>query len=260
MRILFIGDIVGQPGRMAVETLLANLRREHNLDVVVANGENVAGGFGITRETAQELLRTGVDVITTGGHVWDQREIIPFLNDEELSIIRPLNYPPGVPGRGYLSLSDNVVVVNLIGRVFIGAFEDPFRTMDTFLKQFPADGPKVILVDFHAEATSEKGALAWYLDGRVSVVVGTHTHVATCDHRILPKGTAFVSDVGMVGPQNSVIGNTPSDVLTRFLTQMPRRLTVPKDGPVRFNSVLVEVDSATGRASHMERIDVTVEL
>ena len=254
MRILFIGDIVGEPGRRAVCALVPRLRGEHNIDLVIANGENAAGGLGITPETAQEILGGGVDVITTGGHVWDRKEIVPYL-DEERRILRPLNYPLGVPGHGHQYVG-NVLVVNLMGRVFIGSLECPFRTMDGLLNGLPQ--PTLVVVDFHAEATSEKVALGWYLDGRVSAVVGTHTHVATADQRILPKGTAYVTDVGMVGPINSVIGNNPKDVLERFLYQTPKRLGVP-GGPVLFNSALVDVDDETGRATDIQRVDKVME-
>ncbi|MBI4234524.1 MAG: TIGR00282 family metallophosphoesterase [Chloroflexi bacterium] len=251
MRILMIGDAVGRPGRRAIQALVPSLRAEHKLDLVIANGENLAGGFGITLETAQELLRSGVDVITSGNHVWDQKEIIPYLG-EELPLLRPLNYPPGVPGRGYIKAGETLVV-NLMGRVFMTALDCPFRSMDRLLGEL-AERTKVVVVDFHAEATSEKQAMGWYLDGRVSAVVGTHTHVPTADAAILPRGTAFVTDVGMVGPKNSIIGNDPQDVLGRFLTQTPRRLSVP-GGPVSFNSVLLEVDESTGRALSITRLD-----
>ena len=254
MRILLIGDIIGKPGRNAVRALVPGLRREHELDLVVANGENAAAGFGITAETAQELFESGVDVITTGGHVWDKKEVIPYL-DEDDRILRPLNYPPGVPGHGHKRLGD-MLVVNLMGRVFIGSLDCPFRMMDGLLKGI--SGPPLVVVDFHAEATSEKEALGWYLDGRVSAVVGTHTHVATADQRILPKGTAYVTDLGMVGPINSIIGNDPEDVLVRFLYQTPKRLGVAT-GPVRFNSVLVDLDNETGLAKGIQRVDRVTE-
>ncbi len=247
-----IGDVVGRPGRKAVQALLPELRRELQLDLVVANGENAAGGFGITPDTAMELVSGGVDVITSGNHVWDKREILPYL-DNELPILRPLNYPPTAPGRGYI-VTDAALVVNLIGRVFIGTFDCPFRAMDRLLEEI-GDRPAPIILDMHAEATSEKAALAWYLDGRVSVVAGTHTHVATADARLLPKGTAFVSDLGMVGAVNSIIGAEPEDVLARFLTQTPRRLAVAHGGPIRFNSVLVDIDDSTGVAIGIERGD-----
>ncbi len=250
-----VGDVVGKPGRRAVRALLPGLRDEYWIDYVVANGENSAGGFGVTLETATELLDCGVDVLTTGNHVWDQKEIVPHL-DQEIPLLRPMNYPAGVPGRGYTTVRD-LTVVNLMGRVFMATLECPFRTMDTFLQKLNGKKPRVIAVDFHAEASSEKQAIGWYLDGRVSVVVGTHTHVPTADARILPKGTAFVTDLGMVGPLNSIIGNDPAPVMERFLTMMPRRLTVPT-GPVTFNSVLVEIGE-DGRATSIERLDRVVE-
>jgi metallophosphoesterase (TIGR00282 family) len=249
-----IGDIVGRPGRRALRALLPSLRSDLKIDFVVANCENAAGGFGLTSELAVEIMSCGVDVITTGNHVWDEREIIPHL-DGPLPILRPMNYPEGVPGRGALTQGD-VMVVNLMGRVFMSALVCPFRTMDAFLKGLGGNRPRIIIVDFHAEATSEKLAMGWYLDGRVNAVVGTHTHVPTCDPRILPKGTAYITDLGMTGPEQSIIGNTPETVLERFLKQMPQRLTVPS-GPSQFNSVLVEFD-ATGKATSIQRIDRVV--
>ena len=252
MRVLMIGDVVGRPGRRAVSALLPELRRELHLDLVVANGENAAGGHGITLDTANELLAGGVDIITSGNHIWDQREIIPHL-DSTLPLLRPLNYPPGTPGRGYVRVGE-VLIVNLMGRVFIGNFDCPFRAMDHLLEELSGSS-KVIVVDLHAEATSEKVAMGWYLDGRVSAVVGTHTHVATADTRLLPKGTAYVSDLGMVGPANSVIGVEIREALARFLSQTPQRFSVATGGPVVFNSVLIEVDEATGRARDIVRVD-----
>ena len=193
MRILTIGDVVGRPGREAVEALLPGLREELQLDLVVANGENSAGGFGITPKTAEQLLSYGVDVITTGNHVWDQKEIIPHL-DSALPVLRPLNYPATSPGRGYYRTRD-ALIVNLIGRVFVGTFDCPFRAMDSLLAEL-SECPKVIVIDLHAEATSEKSAMGWYLDGRVSAVVGTHTHVATADARVLPGGDGICKRSG----------------------------------------------------------------
>ena len=255
MRILMIGDVIGKAGRRALAALLPALRRDLKIDIAIANGENAAGGFGLTVQTAQEMLESGVDVITSGNHIWDKDEIIPYLEEESL-VLRPLNYPPETPGRGYINLG-NALVVNLIGRVFVGNFDCPFRAIDRLLEKLP-QLPPVVIVDFHAEATSEKGAMGWYVDGRVSAVVGTHTHVATADARVLPNGTAFVSDVGMVGPINSVIGSEPEEVLDRFLTQTPRKLRVAK-GPVRFNSVLIEVDDETGTAREIVRVDRYLE-
>ncbi len=252
MRILMIGDVVGRPGRRAVRALLPGLRRDHHIDLVVVNGENAAGGFGLTEETATEILGYGVDVITSGNHIWDQKEIIPHL-DGALPILRPMNYPEGVPGRGYLMM-DGVMVVNLMGRVFMSPLLCPFRTMHAFLESIEEERPRIILVDFHAEATSEKQALGWYLDGKVSAVVGTHTHVPTADARILPRGTAYVTDLGMTGPVNSIIGNKQEDVLARFLRQMPQRLAVAS-GPSGFNSVLMDFDEE-GRAVFVTRLDL----
>ncbi len=251
MRILMIGDVIGRPGRGAVKALLPDLRSELDLDLVVANGENCAGGFGITLDTADELLSSGVDVITSGNHIWDQKEIIPHL-DGDLPILRPLNYPSSAPGRGYLV--GKALVVNLIGRIFVGEFDCPFRAMDDLLNTLP-NRPNVVIVDVHAEASSEKAALGWHLDGRVSAVAGTHTHVATADGRILPKGTAFVSDLGMVGAVNSIIGMEPKDVVAHFLDRTPRRFTVEKRGPTRFNSVLFDIDDDNGTAVHISRVD-----
>ena len=249
---MMIGDVVGKPGRETVEAILPQLRRDLQLDLVTVNGENAAGGLGITRETAEELLSSGADVITSGNHIWDKKEIVPHL-DSDLPILRPLNYPPGTPGRGSLE-RDDVMVVNLLGRVFVGTCDCPFRAMDRLL-QDSSRTPRVVIVDMHAEATSEKIALGWYLDGRVSAVVGTHTHVPTADARVLPGGTAYVSDLGMVGSASSVIGSRTEDVIERFLTQTPRRLRVATDGPMIFNSVLIEIDESTGRATGVERVD-----
>lgn len=250
MRILVVGDAVGRTGRQAVSKLLPTLRRELRLDFVIANGENAAAGRGITPGVADEMLRAGVDVLTTGNHIWDQKEIIPYL-DSGAPIIRPLNFPPGVAGRGIIQ-EGAVTVINLQGRVFMANIDDPFRVVDTALAQL--EPHSIIIVDMHAEATSEKIAMGWYLDGRVSGVVGTHTHVGTVDARVLPRGTAFVCDVGMTGARDSIIGDNIDDVLQRFLTAMPVRLQ-PASGRAIFNSVLIDVDDETGRARHIERID-----
>lgn len=255
MRVLMIGDIVGKPGRRAVGTLLPAIKNEYGVDFVVANGENAAGGFGITPRTAEHLLSTGVDVITSGNHIWDQQEIIPYL-ETDAPILRPLNFPPDLPGRGCL-ITQDVLVVNLIGRVFMKDYDCPFRAMDDLLNG-SRERPKVILVDFHCEATSEKGAMGWYLNGRVSAVVGTHTHVGTVDTMILPEGTAYVTDVGMVGPSESIIGDDPPPIIERFLTQMNQRMSVAK-GPVRFSSVLIDIDGSTGKATSIQRIDRTLD-
>lgn len=247
-----VGDIIGRPGRRAVRALLPGLRQEYAIDLIIANGENAAGGIGITTQTADELFESEVDVITSGNHIWAQREIIPAL-DSSSEILRPLNYPQGVPGHGYF-IKGEAMVVNLIGRTFIGNFDCPFRAIDQLLEDLADKKPPVIIVDFHAEATSEKVAMGWYLDGRVSAVLGTHTHVGTIDARLLPKGTAHITDVGMTGPIDSVIGDDINTVLTRFLTQLPYRISVGK-GSVILNSVLVEIEETTGRAKHIKRID-----
>jgi len=246
--ILAIGDLVGRPGRRAISQLLPGLRQQYNLDLIIANAENVAGGVGLTPDTARELLSDGVDVLTSGNHIWAQKEIFPYL-DGDMPILRPLNYPPGVPGRGYLTIG-RVAVVNLIGRTFIGDFDCPFRAMDQLLAKIKE---KIIIVDFHAEATSEKVAMGRYLDGRVSAVLGTHTHVGTIDAQLLPQGTAYVSDIGMSGPIDSVIGDDTEAVIQRFLTQIPHRLGVGK-GRTVLNAILVGVDDDTGRATSIKRI------
>jgi len=238
-----------------VKEILPGLCYEHNIDLVVGNGENAAGGLGLTSSTARELFDSGIHVITTGNHIWAQKEIIPYL-DSELALLRPLNYPPTNPGRGYL-LKNNVLIVNIVGRVFIGNFDCPFRAMDQLLAEFEHKSIPII-VDFHAEATSEKVAMGKYLAGRVSAVLGTHTHVGTIDAQILPGGTAYVTDIGMVGPIDSVIGDDPNSVINRFLTQIPSRLSVGK-GKVNFDAILVEVDENTGRAVDIKRIQRTAE-
>jgi metallophosphoesterase (TIGR00282 family) len=249
MKILVIRDVIGKPGRQALQELLPGLRQELKLDMVVANAENLAGGIGVTPDTARELIQAGVDVLTSGNHIWAHKDIIPEI--DTLPLVRPLNYPPGVPGRGYI-IERNVMIVNLMGRVFIGNFDCPFRAMDTLLASFEPL-PKIIIVDFHAEATAEKIALGRYLDGRVSAVLGTHTHVGTIDHQIFPGGTAFVSDIGMTGPAHSIIGDEIDAVLKRVLTMMPGRLSAAK-GPVEFTAMMLDIDEASGKATSIERI------
>ncbi len=250
MLILAVGDVIGKPGRQALARFLPEIKRQYGVDFTIVNAENVAGGIGVTPDTATDLINSGADVLTSGNHVWAQKDILPVL-DSEMPLIRPLNYPPGVPGRGYF-ITRGVMVVNLIGRTFIGNFECPFRTMDALLEQVQ-DKPPVVVVDFHAEATSEKVALGRYLDGRVSAVLGTHTHVGTIDAQILPRGTAYVTDIGMTGPIDSVIGDDTDNVIQRFLTQLPHRMSAGK-GKTTLNAVLVRVDNATGRATAIERI------
>ena len=255
MLVLMIGDIIGKPGRRAVQKLLPGLCNEYDIDLVIANGENVAGGLGLTLDTAYELLDAGVNVITSGNHIWAQREIIPHLNSD-LPILRPLNFPPGVPGKGSVSVC-GALIINLVGRVFMGETDCPFQAIDRLLAQVGAES-KVIIVDFHAEATSEKIAMGRYLDDRVSAVLGTHTHVGTIDNCILPGGTAYVTDVGMVGPLDSVIGDDTESVIHSFLTRMPHRISVGK-GRVSFNGVLIEIDEDEGKALSIQRIQREVD-
>lgn len=252
MRLLFLGDIVGHAGKDAVTRSVPGLRRELGLDYVVANGENIAGGKGITPQTADDLFSYGVDVITGGNHSFQHREVYEYL-DATPAILRPQNYPPGAPGHGVARVGD-LTVVNLIGRAFMGGdYDDPFRAADTIVAGL-SDRPGFVLVDFHAEATSEKQAMGWYLDGRVTAVVGTHTHVPTADQRLLPRGTAFCSDAGMCGARDSVIGDDVEAVLRRFTTQLPTRLH-PAKGPGLINGLLIEADPATGLATKIERCD-----
>jgi hypothetical protein len=255
VRILFLGDIVGSCGRRAVAGVAGRLRGELGLDYIVANGENAAGGRGITQAIAEELFGCGIDIISGGNHTFQVREVYPYL-DEEPRILRPYNYPPGVPGHGIATAGD-LTVVNLIGRVFMGSdYDDPFRAAPRALAECPEG--TAVLVDLHAEATSEKQALGWYLDGRVAAVIGTHTHVPTADHRVLPGGTAYCSDAGMCGARDSVIGDDRHAVVSRFLTQMPTRLPAA-EGPAVVNGLLVEVDDSTRRAISIERCDHQVD-
>lgn len=251
MLILAIADIIGSPGRRALRELLPGLKQQYGVDLVIANAENAAGGLGLTLATADELLASGVSILTSGNHIWAQKEIIPHL-DSEMPVLRPLNYPPGVPGRGHIVLAEGAVVVSLMGRTFIGNFDCPFRAMDKLLAELEPRS-KIVIIDFHAEATSEKMALGRYLDGRVSAVLGSHTHVGTTDAQLLPQGTAYVTDIGMTGPIDSVIGDDTQAVIRRFLSIIPHRLSVAK-GRVMFNAILVSVDEETGRATSIERI------
>lgn len=254
-RILFLGDVVGEPGRKAVAALLPVLKDELDADFIIVNGENAAGGRGITPKIAISLMRAGAAVITSGDHIWDQKEIVPFLA-EEPRMLRPHNYPEGAPGCGWIVLETKkckVAVVNLQGRVFMQpTLDNPFPAISELVASIRGETP-VIFVDFHAEATSEKVAMGWHLDGQVSAVVGTHTHVPTADERVLPGGTAFQSDAGMCGPVDSVIGSQIEPVLERFKTMMPARFGVGR-GTVRVNGTLVTVDPSNGRASSIERV------
>ncbi len=262
-RILMIGDIIGKPGRVAIERELPGLRDERGIDFVTANGENLAGGMGLTESLANALFDAGVDVITSGNHIWDKREIYPFLDSSE-RVLRPMNYGThDVPGRGwgvYHALDGNeLAVINLQGRTYMQPIDNPFTDTDRLLDEASEPLPPIRLVDFHCEITSEKNALGLYLDGRVSVVVGTHTHVVTGDERILPGGTAYQTDLGMTGPLWSVIGFDPKTVLPRFINALPTRFEVG-EGPVVLNACQVDVDPATGRAVAIERIQRVVEV
>jgi hypothetical protein len=257
MKVLFIGDIVGRPGRRALETYLRQVRESRGITLTVANGENAAGGFGITPSVAEDLFAAGIDVITTGNHVWDKREAIPLLPKEN-RILRPLNYPPGTPGTGSIVVRDRkgckVAVVNLEGRVFMRPQDCPFHAINRELPDLTLETP-VIIVDFHAEATSEKLAMGWHLDGRVSAVFGTHTHVQTADERILPQGTGYLTDVGMTGPSESVIGVKHDIIVRRFLSSMPEKFMIAKEFP-QFQAVALEIDPANGKALSIERINL----
>lgn len=250
-----IGDIVGRPGRKAVRENLSQIIDDYAVDFVLANGENASGGKGLTLEVANELFSYGIDVLTMGNHVWNKKEIFQFI-DEESRLIRPANYPPGTPGVGFAVYTDvrgtKVGVANISGRVFMPSLDCPFRVIDDLLPRIRRE-TNVIIVDFHAEATSEKIAMGWFLDGRVSAVLGTHTHVQTADERILPRGTAFITDVGMTGPSESVIGVKKETVIERFVSQMPRRFEVAS-GPYQLNAVVVEIDDESGQALLIERI------
>lgn len=249
MRILFVGDVVGRPGRDAVAALLPGLREELRIDLAIVNGENAAGGAGLTTDIANELRANGADVVTTGNHVWDQRQFISEIEQLDF-VLRPINLPANNPGRGSL-VAKEVLVVNAIGRTFMNPADDPFRAMDDLLA---SDVPTVRVLDWHAEATSEKLAMGWHLDGRMTAVVGSHTHVPTADARVLPNGTALVCDTGMVGPRDSILGMRTEVIVERFRTGMPKRFEVA-DGPVVFGSVLIDADEATGRARSIERVD-----
>ncbi len=249
IHVLFLGDVIGKPGRMAVEHFIKNF----NADFKIINGENLAGGIGITPKVAIEMLSCGVDLITTGNHVWKKKEMIPFLMEEQ-RVIRPLNYPEGTPGFGYAKLKKNgksLYVVNLEGRIFMNHLECPFRSMRALTDEIGFDAP--IMVDFHAEATSEKIALGWFLDGKVSVVVGTHTHVQTADEKILPNGTGYLTDAGMTGSTNSVIGMDKDAVLTKFITQLPQKYEVGRDD-VEIQGAYFVIDCKSRKCIRIERI------
>jgi metallophosphoesterase (TIGR00282 family) len=259
LNILLIADIMGKPGRWAVSQILPELKKIHQIDFTIANVENAAGGFGLTREIAQKIRHYGVDCLTSGNHIWDRKDIFPYLN-ENPRILRPANYPPDVPGRGagIFELIDNskIGVINIQGKVYIKEIDCPFRIADKEIEKLKRE-TKVIIVDLHAEATSEKMALGWYLDGKVSAVLGTHTHVQTADEIILPQKTAYITDVGMTGPHDSVIGITKEDAIARFVTQIPRRFTLAKND-IKFCGAVVKIDPDSGKAFSIERIKIDI--
>lgn len=259
VKLLFIGDIIGKPGREALSRELHRIVDRHLVDLVIANGENAAGGFGLTQETAQDLFKCGVHVLTSGNHIWDKKDALEYIKREE-RIVRPANYPEGTPGRGATLVRTpggvKVGILNLEGRVFMNNLDCPFRCADREIAKLKEETP-IVFVDFHAEATSEKVSLGWYLDGRVSAVVGTHTHVQTADERILPAGTAYLTDAGMTGSFDSVIGVRKEDAIEKFVTQRPAKFEVAKKD-IRLNGVVIEVDEKSGLALGIERINLEV--
>ncbi len=258
MKVLFIGDIVGKPGRKAVKQGLPDLVNKFKVDFVIANVENSAGGFGITKSVGEEILSLGVHVLTSGNHIWDKKEAVSYIPKEN-RLLRPANYPDGVPGSGNIVLNtssgEKIAVLNLSGRVFMNPLDCPFKTAE---RELPAlkEHTNVIIVDFHAEATSEKSALGLFLDGQVSAVIGTHTHVQTADEKILPGGTAFITDVGMTGPSDSIIGVKKGQIIEKFLTQVPKRFETAKDDPF-LSCVLIDINSRTGKSSSIKRLQIS---
>jgi metallophosphoesterase (TIGR00282 family) len=255
MRILFLGDIVGSPGREIIKELLPAFRKKEKLDFAIANAENAAGGSGLTPSLAEELFSSGIDAITSGDHIWKKREIYDYLNTTD-RVLRPANYPRGVPGRGSSVVTSHaghkVGLINLVGRVFMEAVECPFRTAKEEAEKLSGK-TNIIIVDMHAEATSEKVALGWFLDGTVSAIVGTHTHIQTADEKILPQGTAYITDCGMTGPYDSVIGRRKEEILERFITQLPTRFEMASDD-VQMHGVIIDIDERTGKATGIKRV------
>jgi metallophosphoesterase (TIGR00282 family) len=260
MKILFIGDIVGSPGRMAVRELLPPLIAKKKIDFVIANCENAAAGFGVTRKNVEELFSYHIDVLTSGNHIWNKKEVLEFIGDNE-KLLRPANYPAATPGSGSVLITtatgEYIGVLNLAGRIFMQPIDCPFVTAKNKIAEL-REKTKIIIVDIHAEATSEKKALGWYIDGEVSAVLGTHTHVQTADEEILPQGTAYISDVGMTGPFDSVIGIKKEIIIERFLTQMPNKFEVAEDD-IRMQGVILNIDSVSGKANSIERISVRLK-
>jgi metallophosphoesterase (TIGR00282 family) len=259
MKVLMIGDVVARPGRIAVLERIQDIREQHGIELAVMNGENVAGGFSITPRLADELFASGIDIMTSGNHIFDKREVLPYI-EQNSKLLRPANFPPGTPGQGMWTgevRGRRVAVINLIGRIFMQPADDPFRAADKLIDSLDAE-IKIRLVDLHAEATSEKYAMAWYLDGRVSALVGTHTHVQTADERILPQGTAYLTDLGMTGSYAGVIGMKREDVVERFMTATSKRAE-HAEGSVRICGVVLDIDDATGRAREITRLSLPHE-
>lgn len=261
MKIFFVGDIVGKPGREALEHNLPQILQSRSIDLCIANAENAAAGNGITPRLGEEFLGLGIDVLTSGNHVWDKKEVLPYF-DQQPRLLRPANYPPAAPGKGLFTGTTRngqpFAVMNLQGRVFMPSIDCPFRIGDELLAQL-GDSVKVIFIDFHAEATAEKQAVGWYFDGRVSAVVGTHTHVVTADEQVLPNGTAYISDAGMTGPHNSVIGVKKEIIIPKFINQLPARFETATED-VQINGVEIEVDDTTGLALSIQRFTRKVQL
>lgn len=260
MKVLFLGDVFGKPGREILKKELLTVIKENEVDIVIANGENAAGGIGITPAICETFLDMGIDVVTSGNHIYKKKEIYDYIVQQP-RLLKPANYPPGTPGRGYYIISDKgnnkVAVINICGRVFLENLDCPFRCIDKILEHIKGE-TSIIIVDFHAEATSEKVAMGWYLDGRVSALVGTHTHIQTADERVLPGGTAYITDVGMVGPRDSVIGVKKENIIERFLKSMPQRFTVAEDDCM-INAVVIDIDERIGKANSIRRINLVVK-
>lgn len=259
MKVLMLGDVVAKPGRIAVLERIQDLREQHQIDLAIMNAENLAGGFSVTPSLCEQLFATGIDVMTSGNHIFDKKEAVDYIRKQP-RLLRPANYPPKTPGSGYWVgevKGVKVAVINVMGRVFMPPSDDPFRIVDEVVKSLPADA-KVRLVDVHAEATSEKVAMGWFLDGRVSAVVGTHTHVQTADERILPEGTAYLSDLGMTGSYAGVIGMNKADVIARFTSVIAKRAE-HANGQVRICAAVIDVDETSGRARSIERLSLAHE-
>jgi 2',3'-cyclic-nucleotide 2'-phosphodiesterase len=255
MKILFIGDVFGSPGREMVQTYLPKLKEKYRPNAVIINGENAASGKGITEKIYKQFMEWGAQAITMGNHSWDKKDIFEFIDDAK-NLVRPANYPEGTPGKGLTFININgteIAIMNLQGRTFLPAIDDPFRKADQLIEQ-AQKRTNIIFLDFHAEATSEKQAMGWYVDGRVSAVVGTHTHTQTADNRILPKGTAYITDVGMTGPYDGILGVEREAVLKKFLTSLPVRFEPDKNGRNQLNGIIVTIDDTSGKASKIERI------